>query len=337
MLTNKQYRTRLLILTLLFLILLMASLGLGRYPIDPLTVIKVLWSQIVPMDATWTSQVETVLLQIRVPRVLMGALIGAGLSASGCAYQGIFQNPMASPDMLGASNGACLGAAIGLLIGLDYHLTTLTAFAGGLCALALVLLMNSKVQWNQMLCLILSGIMVGSLASAGISYIKLVADPTNTLPAITYWLMGSLASIRTRDLCFSAPVILLGILLLILFRWNINVMTVGDEEASTMGIPVKPLRTLVVLCATLITAACVSISGLIGWVGLVIPHIARLLVGSSFSRALPASLLLGASFLMLADNVSRLMATSEIPIGILTAFVGAPFCLFFILKKGGRM
>jgi len=220
---------------------------------------------------------------------------------------------------------------------LDYHITTLTAFAGGLCALALVLLMNSKVQWNQMLCLILSGIMVGSLASAGISYIKLVADPTNTLPAITYWLMGSLASIRIRDLCFSAPVILLGILLLILFRWNINVMTVGDEEASTMGVPVKSLRTLVILCATLITAACVSISGLIGWVGLVIPHIARVLVGSSFSRALPASLLLGASFLMLADNVSRLLATSEIPIGILTAFVGAPFCLLFILKKGGRL
>jgi iron complex transport system permease protein len=325
-----------IIMAIILMMCLICSLGLGRFPVDPLTVLEVLFSKLLPIKETWSSQVETVIINIRFPRVIMGCFIGAGLSCAGCAYQGIFQNPMASPDILGASNGAGFGAATGLFLGFGYQRITLTAFAGGLCAIAIVLLISSKVHGNQTLCLILSGIMIGSLASAGISYIKLVADPTNTLPAITYWLMGSLASIRTRDMCFAAPLIFFGSLLIVLCRWKINVMTVGDEEAVSMGINVKHLRISVVICATLITAACVSICGMIGWVGLVIPHFARIMVGNSFCRSLPASLFLGGSFMMIVDNFARLIATSEIPIGILTAFVGAPFFLYLIIKEGNK-
>lgn len=322
---------------IILIVCLIGSLGLGRYAVDPLTVVKILLSKLLPIPATWSAQAETVILNIRFPRVVMGCIIGAGLSCAGCAYQGIFQNPMASPDVLGASNGAGLGAAFGLLVKMSYEGVSLLAFVCGLCAVGVVMLISSRVRGNQTLGLILSGIMVGSLASAGISYIKLVADPSNTLPAITYWLMGSLASIRNQDMLFAAPLILIGILPILLFRWKISVLTMGDEEAVSMGINASRLRFGVVLSATLITAACVSVSGMIGWVGLVIPHFARMLVGSDFRRSLPASLMVGGSFMLIVDNFARLLATSEIPIGILTAFVGAPFFLYLILKEGNRL
>lgn len=333
----KRYGVRMTAIGILLIVCLIGSLGLGRYAVDPLTVVKILLSKLLPIPAAWPSQAETVILNIRFPRVVMGCIIGAGLSCAGCAYQGIFQNPMASPDVLGASNGAGLGAAFGLLVKMSYEGISLCAFIVGLCAVGVVMLISSRVRGNQTLGLILSGIMVGSLASAGISFIKLVADPSNTLPAITYWLMGSLASIRNQDMLFAAPLILIGILPILLFRWKISVLTMGDEEAVSMGINVSRLRFGVVLSATLITAACVSVSGMIGWVGLVIPHFARMLVGSDFRRSLPASLMIGGSFMLIVDNFARLLATSEIPIGILTAFVGAPFFLYLILKEGNRL
>jgi iron complex transport system permease protein len=201
----------------------------------------------------------------------------------------------------------------------------------------IVCLVSSRVPYNQVLGLVLSGIMVSSLANAAVSFIKLVADPTNTLPVITYWLMGSLGSIRQKDVFFAAPWILIGIIPIYLLRWRINVLSLGDEEAKSMGIHTGRLRLAVVLGATLITSASVSVSGLIGWVGLVVPHLARMLVGSDYRRLLPASLLLGGGFLLIVDNFARLLATSEIPIGILTAFVGAPFFLYLILKEGNRL
>ncbi|HEX2985266.1 MAG TPA: iron ABC transporter permease [Caproiciproducens sp.] len=328
------YRRRILVMAVLLLICLIGSMGLGRYAIDPFTIMKMLLSKVLPIRPDWPVQAETVLFNIRLPRVAAGCVIGAGLSCAGCAFQGIFQNPMASPDMLGASNGAGFGAAAALSIGLGYSGISFLALAGGLCAVGVVALISAKVGGGRTLALILSGIMVGSLASAGISYLKLVADPTDTLPAITYWLMGSLASIRCRDMIFAAPLILVGMAPILVLRWKIGVLTMGDEEAGAMGINVSRLRLTVVLCATLITAACVSVSGIIGWVGLVVPHFARMLVGGDFRRTLPASVLIGGSFLMLVDNAARLAATSEVPIGILTAFVGTPLFLFLLLRGG---
>ncbi|WP_411678533.1 FecCD family ABC transporter permease [Caproicibacter sp.] len=337
MVSAARYRIRVIFLGVLLCVCLVGSLGLGRYAVDPAEVLKILLSKVTALKPDWQGQAQTVVLQIRLPRVVMGALIGAGLACAGCAYQAIFQNPMASPDVLGASNGACFGAALGLYCGAGYTGTSLLSFFCGMAAVGVVLLISVRIRGNATLGLILSGIMVGSLGSAGVSYIKLAADPNNTLPAITYWLMGSLASIRNQDAAFAVPLILAGILPIYLWRWKIGVLTAGDEEAAAMGVNVARMRAAVVACATLITAACVSVSGMIGWVGLVIPHFARILVGGDFRRSLPASMLVGGSFLLMVDNFSRLLSTSEIPIGILTAMIGVPLFLYLILREGNRL
>ncbi|CUP48377.1 MULTISPECIES: FecCD family ABC transporter permease [Hungatella] len=330
-------RGRLTAMVVLFAVCFFGSFMLGRYPIEPWTLIRVLASRVIPVTPDWPSQVETVLFNVRLPRVLMAALIGAGLSAAGAAYQGIFKNPMVSPDVLGASSGAGFGAALGLFLSFSYQGVSFLAFVLGLSAVGAVCLISSRVKYNQTLGLVLAGMMISSLFTAAVSFLKLVADPNNTLPVITYWLMGSLASIRPKDLAFAAPWIIGGIIPIYLLRWKINVLTLGEEEARCIGVNTSAVRLAVVLCATLITSAAVSVSGLIGWVGLVIPHFARMLVGSDYRKMLPASLLLGASFLLVVDNFARLLATSEIPIGILTAFVGAPFFLWLILREGNKL
>lgn len=330
-------RVRLAAMVVLFAVCFFGSFMLGRYPIEPWTLIRVLASRVIPVTPDWPSQVETVLFNVRLPRVLMAALIGAGLAAAGAAYQGIFKNPMVSPDVLGASSGAGFGAALGLFLSFSYQGVSFLAFVLGLSAVGAVCLISSRVKYNQTLGLVLAGMMISSLFTAAVSFLKLVADPNNTLPVITYWLMGSLASIRPKDLAFAAPWIIGGIIPIYLLRWKINVLTLGEEEARCIGVNTSAVRLAVVLCATLITSAAVSVSGLIGWVGLVIPHFARMLVGSDYRKMLPASLLLGASFLLVVDNFARLLATSEIPIGILTAFVGAPFFLWLILREGNKL
>lgn len=332
----KHVRIRYMFLVVLFAASFFGSFLFGKYPIDPITLVKVLISRVIDFPQDWPSQVETVLFHVRMPRVLMGAVIGMGLACAGAAYQGIFQNPMVSPDILGASNGAGFGAALGLFFSVGYKGVSISAFFFGLLAVSVVFLISRKVKCNMTLGLILAGIMVGSIFNAGVSYLKLVADPTDTLPAITYWLMGSLASIRVQDAIFAIPIILAGMIPIMLWRWHINVLTMGDDEARTMGVNAKVVRMVVIICATLITAAAVSVSGLIGWVGLVIPHFARMLVGDDYRIMLPAAALLGGSFLLLVDNFARMLTTSEVPIGILTAFVGAPFFLYLILKEGSR-
>jgi iron complex transport system permease protein len=332
----KHIRIRYLLLTALFILCFFGSFLLGKYPVDPVTLVKVLLSRVTDLPHDWPGQVETVVFNVRLPRVFMGAIIGGGLAVAGAAYQGIFQNPMVSPDILGASGGAAFGAALGLFFGIGYKGVSVSSFVFGLLAVSIVFLISQKVKFNPVLGLILAGIMVGSLFSAGVSFIKLVADPADTLPKITYWLMGSLASIRTPDVLFAGPPVIIGAIPIMLWRWRINVLTMGDDEARTMGVNAKLVRTVIIACATLITAAAVSVSGLIGWVGLVIPHFARMIVGNDYRVMLPAAALLGSSFMLIVDNFARMLTTSEIPIGILTAFVGAPFFLYLILKEGNR-
>lgn len=333
---QKHIRIRYLLLVILFVACFFGSFLLGKYTIDPVTVVKVLLSKVIDIPCDWPDQAETVLFNVRMPRVLMGAVIGGGLACAGAAYQGIFQNPMVSPDILGASNGSAFGAALGLFFTLGYSGVSLSAFFFGLLAVSLVFLVSQRIKLNITLGLILTGIMVGSIFNAGVSFIKLVADPTDTLPAITYWLMGSLASIRVRDACFAGPLIIAGIIPIMLCRWQLNVLTMGDDEARTLGVNANLIRTVIIISSTLITAAAVSVSGLIGWVGLVIPHFARMIMGDDYRVMLPAAALLGASFMVAVDNLARMLATHEIPIGILTAFVGAPFFLYLILREGSR-
>ena len=208
------------------------------------------------------------------------------------------------------------------------------SFVCGLGAVLLVQLVASQVKSSPMIGLVLGGIMISSLFSSGISFIKLVADPNDTLPEITYWLMGSLSAIRMQDLLFAVIPIGIGCFILLLLRWRLNILTLGEEEARSIGVNTRILRYVVILCATLITAACVSISGMIGWVGLVIPHFGRMIFGQDYRKLLPASSLLGAVFLMVVDNLARTVTTSEIPLGILTSFVGAPVFLYLIVSGG---
>lgn len=333
---KKKREVRLRYLFLLFLIAALFSLSLGRYWIDPATMIKVLASRFTGSAGNWESQVETVLFRVRIPRILLGAMVGAALSASGAVYQGIFRNPLVSPDILGASWGAGFGAALGLFLSFHYAGVSLSAFLFGMGAVGIVYLFGRTLKNNQRLGLILTGTMVGAVFSSGVSFLKLVADPSNTLPAITYWLMGSLTSAKMADVWFAGPFILLGLIPIYLLRWKINLLTMNDEEAKSMGIPSGRLRLILILSATLLTAAAVSVSGMIGWIGLIIPHLARMLLGSDYRKVIPGAMLLGAAYLLLVDDLARMLTTSEIPLGILTAFVGAPYFMILMHREGRR-
>ena len=260
-------------------------------------------------------------------------LEGASLAAAGAAYQGLFRNPLVSPDILGVSTGAGLGAVVGIFLSLPVAAIQLFAFAGGLATVALVYAISAAVRGREpTLVLVLAGVVVGSLAGAAISLLKVLSDPYDQLPAITFWLLGSLASIRKADVFAAMPLVLLGLVPLILLRWRINVLSLGDEEAKALGVEAGRLRLVVIAAATLVTSSVVAISGVIGWVGLVIPHIARMLVGPDFSRLLPASMLLGAGYLVLVDTLARSIARVETPLGILTAMIGAPFFLWLLAR-----
>ncbi len=327
-----RYGLRFLILAALFLALLLASAMLGRYRLSPAELAALLGLS----DAPVRSGASNVLFQIRLPRIAAAVLIGAALSAAGAAYQGMFRNPMVSPDILGASTAAGFGAALGILLGADYFGISLTAFVFGLGAVLLAYLVSRFARASETLSLILAGMVVSSLFSAGTSFVKLVADTQEQLPAITYWLMGSLAAVKQRDVLFLLAPFVLGLLPLLLLRWRVNLLTLGEDEAKSLGVNTTALRLVVIVCATLLTAASVAVCGMIGWVGLIVPHLCRMLFGSDYRRLLPASALFGAAFLLLVDDIARLATAGEIPIGILTAFVGAPMFLWLILTGGGR-
>ncbi|HML37728.1 MAG TPA: iron ABC transporter permease [Bacillota bacterium] len=332
---KKTHRLEFIILTAIFLIVIFCSFLLGRYSVSFSSLIKALPELLHSGGQAFGSTDLSVVFRIRMPRIAAAVLIGAALSTAGASYQGMFRNPMVSPDILGASTGAGFGAALGILLGFNYLGITLTAFLFGLSAVFLAYMISRKSQIDRILALVLSGMMISSIFTSCTSFVKLMADPKDQLPAITYWLMGSLASIKLADLPFAAIPIVSGLIPLFLLRWRINLLTVSEDEAKSLGINTGRLRLIVIICATLITAASVSVSGMIGWVGLVIPHICRMIFGYDFRRLIPATVLLGAAFLLVVDNIARIAMTSEIPLGILTSFVGAPLFVYLILT-GGR-
>ena len=276
---------------------------------------------------------EIVLLNVRLPRIGAAILVGAALAAAGAAYQTIFRNPLVSPDILGVSTGAGLGAALGILFSLPVVLIEALAFAGGLVTVVLVTAVATAVQTHdRVLVLVLAGIVVGALAGAAISLIKVLADPYDQLPAITFWLLGSLAGAKGIDVTAVVPPVALGLGLLWLLRWRVTVLSLGDDEARALGIDVVRLRATIIAAATLATASVVAISGVVGWIGLLIPHMARMLVGPQVARLLPTAALMGAGFLLLVDTLARTLARVETPIGILTAIIGAPVFIFLLQR-----
>ena len=314
------------------LALLMLGAGLvGAYPVSLGELMAAVGRRLAgfaPAD-----RIDTVLFEVRFPRVLAAVLCGAALAGAGAAYQTLFRNPLVSPDILGVSTGAGLGAVLGIFLSLPVIGIQLAAFAMGLATVGLVYGIASAVRGRDpILVLVLAGVVVGSLAGAGISLMKILADPYDQLPAIVFWLLGSFSAIRKSEVWTALPMVLIGLLPLLALRWRINVLSLGDEEAKALGVEAGRLRLAVVTAATLMTASVVAISGVIGWVGLIIPHIARMAVGPSFDRLLPTAMLMGASYLLLVDTLARTMARIEVPIGILTAILGAPFFLWLLMR-----
>jgi iron complex transport system permease protein len=321
------------ILIILPVALFFISFLIGRYPATPLDVIAILLSKILPIQHTWPDVMDTVVFQIRLPRLIAAMLVGASLSISGAAFQGVFRNPLVSPQILGVSSGAGFGAALAIFFFCNSTIIQGSAFVFGLAAVGLTYLISKTVKGSSTLVLVLGGIAIGAFFSALISIAKCVADPYDQLPSIVFWLMGSLAALDNIDVLMVAGPIVLGIIVLLAVRWKINTLAMGDEEAQAMGVDTKKLRAIIIICCTIITAASVSISGMIGWVGLVIPHIGRMLVGPDHKKLLPACIAIGAFYLLLVDNIARAALSVEIPLGILTAMVGAPFFIYLLRKN----
>jgi len=319
------------VLAAILLASIFVAMTIGAYPVTldgALSAFTRVWSG----EAAQSAE-ERVLLNIRGPRVLAGIMVGAALAGAGAVYQGLFRNPLVSPDILGVSAGAGFGAVVGIFLSLPLAAIQGLAFVGGLATVTLVYAVASAVRGRDpTLVLVLGGVVVGALAGAGISLLKILADPYDQLPAITFWLLGSLASTRGSEIASALPIVLVGLAPLVLLRWRINVLSLGDEEAKSLGVEAGRVRAVVIAAATLITASVVAISGVIGWVGLVVPHIARMMVGPNFERLLPASMLMGAAYLVLVDTLARSIARIEVPIGILTAVVGAPFFLWLLWR-----
>ncbi|MGD9160452.1 MAG: iron ABC transporter permease [Desulfobacteraceae bacterium] len=336
--TIKKGRRRVatLILVLLPIAAFFLSISVGRYTISPGTGFNILMSNIFPIAPTWTDIEELIVLKIRLPRVLLAMMVGSGLTVAGASFQGLFRNPMVSPDILGVSAGAGFGACLGILLSGKIIVIQSLAFGFGIIAVLGVYIVSRRKTETSLLMLVLFGVIIGSFFSALIGFVKYVADPEDQLPAIVYWLLGSMAGASYKDIIWGAPPILIGCAILLSVRWKINILSLGEEEARSLGINTKWLKSMLIMAATIITAASVSLCGIVGWIGLVIPHIARMLVGPDHKSLLPACVSIGALSLLIIDSIARTATAGEIPLSILTAIIGAPFFAYFLRRTGGN-
>ncbi|QQY79956.1 iron complex transport system permease protein [Keratinibaculum paraultunense] len=331
--SKRERKDYIYIFIILLIISFFISFGIGRYPVSIDQLLKVLSSKIFPIEKNWPDTIDTIVFQVRLPRIIGAILVGASLSLSGAVYQGMFKNPLVSPDILGVSSGAAFGAALAIYLSFNTVGIQITSFIFGLIAVGLVYLISSKIKEEPIISLVITGVLVGSIFTSLTSLIKYLADTEDKLPTITFWLMGSLSSISPRDIKVIVVPIILGIIPLFILRWKLNVLSLEEDEAKTLGLDTGKTRIIVIICSTLITAASVSISGMIGWIGLVIPHLSRMIVGPDYRILIPTTLLLGSTYLLLIDNIARGLTTVEIPLGILTSLIGAPFFIFLLLTN----
>jgi len=320
---------RIAVLAAIALASVVASLMAGRYPITVMDVFHAI------AGAPVEPNVTQILFEVRMPRICAAFLIGGGLSISGAAYQGMFKNPLVSPDLLGSSAGAGFGAALGILFSFPMPMIKLLAFVLGLAAVLITWFLGTKIGkgGETSFLLILAGILVGSLFSALLSLVRYVADTEQKLPEITFWLMGSLNKATYTDVAVMAGPFFICIAALIFVSGRINILSLGEEEARTLGVNTRVLQGIVMVAATVMTAFSVSISGMIGWVGLVIPHLTRMMVGPNFSYLIPSSFLLGAAYLLVMDDLCRSLLIIEIPLGIITSLAGVPFFIYLLMTR----
>ena len=349
---RRRYRLVLAGLALVLAAAALLSFWVGYYPLRPDEVVLAFWARAgewingILLRLGWRGallqpveiipQAVTIFWSIRLPRILSAVFIGASLSVAGATYQGMFRNPLVSPDILGVSSGASLGAALAIMSGASNWLIQLSAFTGGVAAVAFSYLISRKSPHSQILSLVLTGSMVMALCNAGVTMIKYISDPNDVLQQITFWLMGSLTKTTMSEFRWSGALMAVGLVVILLLRWRLNLLTLDEEEARTLGVNVRRYRLVFIFASTLLSAAAVCLGGLIGWVGLMIPHMARSLVGVDYSRLIPASAMLGAAYLVLMDDVARSILSMELPLGVVTSVMGAPFFIYLIIKRKER-
>lgn len=329
---------RFVLLTGLPLIFFFISLFLGRFYVSPLTVLKILGRKVflLPIEATWTDTAETVVMRVRVPRTIMAGVVGAGLSLSGAAFQGMFHNPLVSPFVLGVSAGAGFGAALAIIMNGSMLMIHLVAFGFGIISVIITYSTSRIYKTTPILMLVLSGMVVSTLFQSLLSLLKYTVDADDKLPAIVFWLMGSMGNIKPENLFLAVTPIIIGCTGLIMIRWRLNVLSMGELEAKSMGVNTELLKGIIIICTTIISSTAVAFCGIIGWVGLVIPHLCRMIVGPDHQVLLPITIIMGSTYLIIIDNLSRIISPTEVPLGILTALVGAPFFAYLLRKtKGG--
>lgn len=330
----KRSAPAIVVLCALLVLAILVSFTLGHYDIGIGDVVNVMLNQLFGIGEVETSQYSTVIWKVRLPRIVAAVLIGFALASAGASYQGLFKNPMVSPDLLGASAGAGFGACAAMLLGWNLFMVQVAAFVCGIVAVALTYAVSAVVSRGQSmtLTLVLTGMVVAALFQACITMSKYVADPDDQLPAITYWLMGGLTSIHLDDLPMLVVPVLIGVIPMMLFRYQLNALAFGDEEARALGVNTRMIRLLFIGCATLVTSSAVAAAGMVGWVGLVIPHLARMVVGPNYKALLPASLLLGGLYMLVIDDMCRCLFTLELPLSVLTAIIGAPFFIYLLTR-----
>ena len=327
---KKKHNLMSLVIFLLPIAVTIICIGIGRYHISPLESLQILVSPLTGQEVD--PQGWSVVYHVRLPRIMLALVAGMGLSISGASFQALFSNPLATPDTLGVATGASFGAVLALLFTRNVFVVQLAALAMGLAALAGTCMISRLNGKSSILMVVLGGMVVSSLFQALVSLVKYVADPDEDLPAITYWLMGSMSRATYQGLAVGIPLILLGVALLFLLRWRLNILSLQEDETRALGIDVRKLRIMVMAASTLVTASCVSLCGQVGWVGLLIPHVARMLYGSDNRKIIPVSMGLGSAFMVVIDTASR---AAEIPVSILTAIIGAPFFIILLRRTGG--
>lgn len=325
-----------LILTFGILAIGLAALAIGRYTIPVNEVARILIDRVIPLEQTWTDVESQVVLGVRFPRLLLGMLVGGGLALGGSALQAVFRNPLVSPQVLGVSSGASFGGVLVLMLGLGSAFLVGGAFIFGIAALIMVMAIGKTRSGSSILMIVLGGVVTSAFFSALVSLITYLADPYSTLPSIVFWLMGSLATADMGKVAIAAVPILLGSAVILGLRWRVNILSLGDDDAASLGVKPHRLRMLLLVMVAFMTAGAVAVSGVIGWVGLVVPHLARLWVGPDHRISMPTTFVLGAAYLTVIDTLSRTISPGEIPLGILTAIIGAPVFVVLLRNSSRR-
>ena len=330
---NLGFTATIIILAILLVCGIVLAVCIGKYPVTPGESLQILRNALFRRTQSAPEMTVNVVLGLRIPRILASIFVGAALSMAGAAYQGMFKNPLVSPDFLGVSGGACVGAALAILLSLSTVFISMFAFAGGIIAFLLTVSLPALIRNRSNIVLVLAGIIIGSVMSSILGFIKYTADPATQLASITYWTMGNFSYVSVVELMIIIPILLVPMILLILMAWWIDVLSMGEDEARTLGANVRLIRGIVIFCSTLLTAGSVCVAGTISWVGLIVPHFGRMITGPANRKLIPVSGLLGGLFMLLVDTLTRIIGVSEMPVSIMTGAVGSVFFYWLLWRQ----